>query len=72
MLKHADFDWTPQLMTDPVFEALAVDISLAALLGENVYSFGDLLQHPIVSLTTRICVPIQEVLFDVVIENHAS
>uniref|UniRef100_A0A061RB77 26S proteasome regulatory subunit N9 n=1 Tax=Tetraselmis sp. GSL018 TaxID=582737 RepID=A0A061RB77_9CHLO len=28
--------------------ALAVDISLAALLGENVYSFGELLQHPIV------------------------
>lgn len=30
-------------------QALAVDISLAALLGENVYSFGELLQHPIVS-----------------------
>lgn len=27
---------------------LAVDISLAALLGEHVYSFGQLLQHPIV------------------------
>ncbi|KAG2429451.1 hypothetical protein HYH02_014033 [Chlamydomonas schloesseri] len=28
---------------------LAVDVSLAALLGEGVYSFGQLLQHPIVS-----------------------
>ena len=26
---------------------MAVDVSLAALLGENVYSFGQLLQHPI-------------------------
>jgi hypothetical protein len=26
---------------------LAVDISLAALLGEHIYSFGQLLQHPI-------------------------
>eukprot|EP00955_Chlamydomonas_euryale_P029148 307073-Chlamydomonas_euryale.AAC.5 len=26
---------------------LAVDVSLAALLGEGVYSFGQLLQHPI-------------------------
>lgn len=30
-------------------QALAVDISLAALLGENIYNFGELLQHPIVS-----------------------
>lgn len=29
---------------------LAVDISLAALLGEHVYSFGQLLQHPIVAV----------------------
>lgn len=29
--------------------ALAVDISLAALLGEDVYNFGELLLHPIVS-----------------------
>lgn len=28
--------------------SLAVDISLAALLGENVYNFGELLLHPIV------------------------
>ena len=28
---------------------MAVDISLAALLGEDVYSFGELLLHPIVS-----------------------
>ena len=28
---------------------LAVDVSLAALLGEDIYSFGQLLQHPIVS-----------------------
>lgn len=28
--------------------ALAVDVSLAALLGEGVYNFGELLQHPIV------------------------
>mmetsp|Transcript_18359 Transcript_18359/g.51454 ORF Transcript_18359/g.51454 Transcript_18359/m.51454 type:complete len:389 (-) Transcript_18359:270-1436(-) len=30
--------------------ALAVDISLAALLGENVYSFGELIQHPIIEV----------------------
>eukprot|EP00798_Chlamydomonas_sp_ICE-L_P003283 gene3283-13310_t len=29
-------------------QRLAVDISLGALLGEQVYSFGQLLQHPIV------------------------
>lgn len=29
---------------------LAVDISLAALLGEHVYSFGQLLQHPIIAV----------------------
>ncbi len=30
-------------------QSLAVDISLAALLGDKVYSFGELLLHPIVS-----------------------
>lgn len=32
-------------------QALAVDISLAGLLGENIYNFGELLLHPIVSLS---------------------
>ena len=31
-------------------QSLAVDISLAALLGDKVYSFGELLLHPIVSI----------------------
>ena len=30
-------------------QSLAVDISLAALLGDGIYSFGELLLHPIVS-----------------------
>ncbi|KAL0020349.1 hypothetical protein WJX79_001253 [Trebouxia sp. C0005] len=30
--------------------ALAVDISLAALLGENIYNFGELLLHPIIEV----------------------
>ncbi len=29
--------------------SMAVDVSLSALLGENIYSFGQLLQHPIVN-----------------------
>lgn len=29
---------------------LAIDVSLAALLGEHIYNFGQLLQHPIVSV----------------------
>ena len=29
-------------------QSLAVDVSLAALLGDKVYSFGELLLHPIV------------------------
>lgn len=33
----------------PCLQSLAVDISLAALLGEEVYNFGELLLHPIVS-----------------------
>lgn len=31
-----------------------MDISLAALLGENIYNFGELLQHPIVSTSCRV------------------
>ena len=31
------------------FQNLAFDLSLAALLGENIYNFGELLAHPIVS-----------------------
>ena len=38
-------------------QALAVDISLAALLGKNIYNFGELLLHPIVS------VPLAELAF---------
>lgn len=30
--------------------ALAVDISLAALLGDNIYNFGELLQHPMIEV----------------------
>lgn len=30
---------------------LAFDLSLAALLGDNIYNFGELLAHPIVSTT---------------------
>lgn len=32
-----------------MFQNLAFDLSLAALLGENIYNFGELLAHPIVS-----------------------
>ena len=35
--------------TQILVQALAVDIALAALLGANVYGFGELLLHPIVS-----------------------
>jgi hypothetical protein len=35
---------------------LAFDLSLAALLGENIYNFGELLAHPIVSTSfTYMC-----------------
>lgn len=33
---------------------LAVDISLAALLGEHIYSFGQLLQHPIIKVCEKL------------------
>ena len=48
-------------MRDIAVQSLAVDISLAALLGDKVYSFGELLLHPIVcpslvpSLSAAIC-----------------
>lgn len=29
-------------------QALAVDLSLAALLGDDIYNFGELLSHPVV------------------------
>lgn len=32
-----------------MYQDLAFDLSLAALLGENIYNFGELLAHPIVS-----------------------
>lgn len=37
-------------LPDDVKTALAVDVSLAALLGDDVYNFGELLLHPIVCL----------------------
>ena len=36
-------------------QSLAVDISLAALLGDKIYNFGELLLHPIVR---RPCLPV--------------
>lgn len=42
--------FVPQETLDPDQRlALAVDISLAALLGEDIYNFGELLLHPILS-----------------------
>lgn len=34
-------------------EAVAVDVSLAALLGEDVYNFGELLVHPVVGMLNQ-------------------
>eukprot|EP00959_Pyramimonas_sp_CCMP1952_P336331 7042643-Pyramimonas_sp.AAC.1 len=34
--------------------ALAVDLSLAALLGEDIYNFGELIAHPVVRPTSRV------------------
>ena len=33
-----------------MLQDLAFDLSLAALLGDNIYNFGELLAHPIVSI----------------------
>ena len=33
----------------PRAQELAVDLSLAALLGENIYNFGELLNHPVLA-----------------------
>lgn len=33
-----------------LLQDLAFDLSLSALLGENIYNFGELLAHPVVSL----------------------
>mmetsp|Transcript_18621 Transcript_18621/g.25819 ORF Transcript_18621/g.25819 Transcript_18621/m.25819 type:complete len:399 (+) Transcript_18621:358-1554(+) len=35
--------------------ALAVDLSLAALLGEDIYNFGELLAHPVIKCLTTSC-----------------
>ncbi|CAL5025661.1 unnamed protein product [Urochloa decumbens] len=35
-------------LSEPFKQNLAFDLSLAALLGENVYNFGELLAHPII------------------------
>lgn len=40
--------YTPCSLQPDFKRRLAVDVSMAALLGEGVYSFGQLLQHPIV------------------------
>lgn len=41
------------LVNAPFFvicQDLAFDLSLSALLGDNIYNFGELLAHPIVSI----------------------
>jgi len=35
-------------LSEPFKQSLAFDLSLAALLGENIYNFGELLAHPII------------------------
>lgn len=38
------------------FQDLAFDLSLSALLGDNIYNFGELLAHPIVrKIFARLC-----------------
>eukprot|EP00898_Chlorokybus_atmophyticus_P000432 jgi/Chlat1/138/Chrsp1S00227 len=43
-LAYTDID----TLSDPAKLSLAVDLGLAALLGDNIYNFGELLAHPIV------------------------
>ncbi|OEL23142.1 26S proteasome non-ATPase regulatory subunit 13-like protein B [Dichanthelium oligosanthes] len=38
---------TVESLSEPFKQNLAFDLSLAALLGENIYNFGELLAHPI-------------------------
>ncbi len=47
--------WCVVLRCALTIQALAVDVSLAALLGENIYNFGELLLHPIVSIAHKAC-----------------
>ncbi|CAN6240733.1 unnamed protein product [Urochloa humidicola] len=37
-----------EALSEPFKQSLAFDLSLAALLGENIYNFGELLAHPII------------------------
>uniref|UniRef100_K3Y7L2 PCI domain-containing protein n=2 Tax=Setaria italica TaxID=4555 RepID=K3Y7L2_SETIT len=39
---------TVESLSEPFKQNLAFDLSLAALLGENIYNFGELLAHPII------------------------
>jgi 26S proteasome regulatory subunit N9 len=39
---------TVESLSEPFKQSLAFDLSLAALLGENIYNFGELLAHPII------------------------
>ncbi|KAK9816790.1 hypothetical protein WJX72_005132 [[Myrmecia] bisecta] len=48
-LQYLAFISSDNLPTDTRL-ALAVDISLAALLGDNIYNFGELLLHPIINV----------------------
>ncbi|GJN23941.1 hypothetical protein PR202_gb11638 [Eleusine coracana subsp. coracana] len=41
---------TVESLSEPFKQNMAFDLSLAALLGENIYNFGELLAHPIPAL----------------------